>query len=396
MRPLTLVDRLSVAAALGLALLAVLPTEQWTSASLVLRFKGAVRNDGPNQIDLEQRERGYYEKVLEVHRGLDRIDGGWGDPIGTESENQPQPFRHGGLVQDVADVRDYVLKPNLDTRYWDGVRWSTNARGMRDREYAIPKPPGVTRYALVGDSIGCGWGVDQSESFEAITEAQLDREARAFGRGGFELLNHSVPGHAPGQRWADFLANDGWRDELDGVIVQATPAEVGWDERRLRVLLARGPGFGFDAPMYAETLAQAGARPGDRVDGYRRRLEPWRWAILEGVYRHIAQECRARGVRSWYILVPRVGKTTTPSQRRELLSLAARCGFDEVHDLTGVIPESDPARYALSPRDYHPNALGHRLLAEALIARLRPAATSAGTASAFRWGFSNRRAELHQ
>ena len=396
MRPITLIDRLGVAAALGLALLMVLPAEQWTRAPLVLRLKGAVRNDGPNRIDLDRRERGYYEKVLEAHRGLDRVGGGSGDPVENESEGQPQPFRHGALVQDVADVRDYVLKPNLDTVYWDGVDWSTNSRGMRDREYMVPKPPGVTRFALVGDSIGCGWGVDQSESFEAITEAQLDRESRALGMGGFELLNHSVPGHAPGQRWADFLANDGWRDDLDGVIVQATPAEVGWDERRLRVLLARGPEFGFSAPMYAHVLAQAGARPGDQVDGYRRRLEPWRWAILEGVYRHIARECRARGVTSWYILVPRIGRTTTPDERRELLDLAARCGFDEVHDLTGAIPESDPARYALSPRDFHPNALGHDLLAQALIARLRPMTNSAGTAAASNSSFLHMRAEIHQ
>ena len=52
------------------------------------------------------------------------------------------------------------------------------------------------------------------------------------------------------------------------VVYQATLADLGWDERRLRVMLPRGQGW--DALAYRPALDRLGARPGHDSDAYKR------------------------------------------------------------------------------------------------------------------------------
>ena len=70
-----------------------------------------------------------------------------------------------------------------------------------------------------------------------------------------EIINCAVPGHSPGQRWCHFT-QVGWPMKPDLVIYESTAADVGWDERRLRYLLARG--MAWDSPIYH---ARAGTKP---------------------------------------------------------------------------------------------------------------------------------------
>ncbi|MBM4337801.1 MAG: hypothetical protein FJ108_18080 [Deltaproteobacteria bacterium] len=57
-----------------------------------------------------------------------------------------------GLLQASADPGIvYELKPNLDTRF-NLVAFRTNSRGLRDREYALAKPAGAFRVAVIGGS----------------------------------------------------------------------------------------------------------------------------------------------------------------------------------------------------------------------------------------------------
>ena len=222
----------------------------------------ALKDPGPNRHDVERMERGYYEQLLDSGRRLTIVE--------------PAPFDAGRLCNVVTDLREYILKPNMKTSH-RGASWTTNSLGMRDREYNVLKPLGVVRIALVGDSIGSGWGVQDGESFEALLETHLNHTTRSNAPRGdtvpdapgrlapinalgtqsvrisanVEVLNFSVPGHAPGQRWEQFR-RAGWPMSPDVVIFEATPADPGWDERRLRGLLARN--IGWDAPQYREAI----------------------------------------------------------------------------------------------------------------------------------------------
>jgi len=306
----------------------------------------ALHDDGLNRHDTERVERGYYEQLIHAGRRVDAVE--------------PSPFDAGRLCDVVDDLREYTLKPNLTTEH-RGATWTTNAQGMRDRARTDAKPPGVVRVALVGDSIGSGWGVDDGLGFAPLMETILPT---------VEVLNVSVPGHAPGQRWEQFR-RIGWGMSPDVVLFEATPADPGWDERRLRVLLPKG--VGWEAPQYRDAILASGASRGGDAESYKASLKPQRWAILENVYQAAVAECRDRKVLAAWILIPRVGKPIAQADRERLVALAKSSGFAIVADLSDAFDGIEPADLAIAPNDFHPNARGHRILADRIAKALSAA-----------------------
>jgi GDSL-like lipase/acylhydrolase family protein len=323
-----------------------------------LAVREALCRDQLNDADYERMERGYYERLLDTGRYLSSL-AELGEGRRALARAEALPFDAGPLTITVDDLREYILKPNLSILR-RGVPWSTNSLGMRDQEYEIVKPPHTFRIALVGDSIGSGWGVDNEHGFEPLLECSLDAKSRKEGGPAIEILNFAVPGHAPGQRW-DHFTKLGWKMGPDLVIYEATLADPGWDERRLRGLLPRG--IGWDSPLYRDALALAGATPGGDFETYKRVLRQSRWEILANVYRSIAADCRARSVPSVWVLIPRVGKANDPEARGLILDLARAAGFSAVVDLSDAFDGLDPDELAIDRDDYHPNAEGHERLA---------------------------------
>jgi lysophospholipase L1-like esterase len=334
------------------------------------RARETLRNDLPSRADYAKIERGYYEQILDATAGGGRSPSsivGAAATAALAGHAEPVEIEHGRLTDKTDDVREFVLKPNLVRDPGRRIPWSTNDHGMRDRRHSVPKPPGTVRLALVGDSIAAGWGVGDEQGFEPRLEHSLDVRSRSTGGPSVEVLNFAVPGHGPGQRWTHFAAV-GWAFQPDVVLFEATPADTGWDERRLRGTLARG--IGFDAPVYRDVLTRAGIKPGLDAEGYRRALRPLRRELLAGVYRAAVADCKARGVAAVWVLIPRVGKPIDPAERRDLVNTARASGFDAVIDICDVYEGTDPRDLAVGPNDFHPNADGHARIARALEAAL--------------------------
>jgi hypothetical protein len=72
-----------------------------------------------------------------------------------------------------------------------------NSLGLRGREIPIPKPGGVTRILVFGDSFVFGIGVDEPHVFTARLEDLLNREESSAGR--YEVLNMGVSGYSTDQ-----------------------------------------------------------------------------------------------------------------------------------------------------------------------------------------------------
>ncbi len=316
------------------------------------RIRGALRADERSLADLERIERGYYEVLNDSGRRLDQA---------ASARPSPPPSDFGPLTLTVADVREYMLKPNLSVPH-RGATWTTNSRGMRDREYSLAKPAGVYRIGLAGDSIGAGWGVEDGQGFEPVWENRWNQERPV------EIWNHAVPGLAPGQRWEHF-SREGWAANPDLVVFQGSPADLGWDDRKLRSLLPNG--IGWEVAAYRDAFQTARIRPGGDENDYKIALKPHREAILASVYRTVVDDCRLRGVVSVWLLLPRVGKPTPPAERSRLVKLARTAGFSRVVDLSDTFDGLDPARLAIGPNDFHPNAQGHARLALRLDEALR-------------------------
>ena len=91
----------------------------------------------------------------------------------------------------------YELKPSATSQ--DGVV-TTNRFGMRDHEYTLKKPTGVTRICVIGDSVAFGYRIEPSmlpirEIFPELLESKLNvASARSY-----EVLNFSVTGYNSAQ-----------------------------------------------------------------------------------------------------------------------------------------------------------------------------------------------------
>ena len=331
------------------------------------RVRDSLKSNLLNRGDLDRIEHGYYQQLLGPSRRLDdladlpglRLRGSTGSPWSV-------PFDDAPLVMRVDDVREVILKHDDDV-VRKGVRWHTNSQGMRDRDYAVNKPPRTFRIALVGDSIGAGWGIDVEERFESILERVWTSRASAGSGMAVEIFNCAVPGHSPGQRWQHF-SQIGWPLKPDMVIYESNAADVGWDERRLRFLLARG--IGWDSPIYHLALERAGIERSLSPDDYKRALRPRHWDILGNVYQTMAADCQSRGVPIIWILLPRVGRPGDHDEERALAQTARAAGVSRVVDVTDAYAGLDPARLAVDSRDFHPNALAHQKLAERLDAAM--------------------------
>lgn len=89
------------------------------------------------------------------------------------------------------------------------TKFRTNSRGLRDREYSIEKPNGVTRIVVIGDSFTWGWGVGDQEIYTEILEASLK---------GVEVINLGVTAFDTSQEFR-YLEVEGMKYEPDIVLL---------------------------------------------------------------------------------------------------------------------------------------------------------------------------------
>lgn len=115
----------------------------------------------------------------------------------------PPPFdeEEGYFRPGTAPGSVYELRPHHTFRYFyyrrglgglaRTVEFTTNAHGLRERDLAVPKPPGTWRALVVGDSVAFGHGVAVEEAFPRVLEGLL-QEPEGPRR---EVVNAAVTGY---------------------------------------------------------------------------------------------------------------------------------------------------------------------------------------------------------
>src|SRR5690606_23960900 len=134
----------------------------------VTRVLVALQSDHFSQTEASQLVQGYYEQLNEgsVQAGLFSGHGVVSD--------KPDPRLH---FMDFTRVRRDVMGLGLspDPEGEDAGSWSAiNRWGTRDRDLERAEPRGVCRIALVGSSVGMGFGVGGGETFARRLEQNLN------------------------------------------------------------------------------------------------------------------------------------------------------------------------------------------------------------------------------
>jgi lysophospholipase L1-like esterase len=255
-----------------------------------------------------------------------------------------------------------------------GVPVSINSKGLRDYEYAYDTPPGVTRILALGDSVTFGWGVELEKTYPKVLERLLNGGPN---RDRYEVLNGGV-GNFTTSRIIGFYDYELHKYQPSVVIfafylnnANDTP-DSKWK-------------FLFDTPLEFPVflwsrLQAVSARSGvsKSFDDFYRDLYSddnpqyvtFR-ANLSGFLRRLLEQRKVVVVAS----VPDMRDLQRPTYRFQFVTdRLAKIARDEgayFVDLYPAVAGISADKILNTPEDRHPNADGHRRLAEALYAFLR-------------------------
>jgi hypothetical protein len=313
----------------------------------------AARSSGLNREDEADVERGYYEGLLAVDKfNLELFD-----------HYARRPPEWGATITDVGlatpthDFQRYELKPSAAVRF-KGAVLHTNRWGMHDKDYSLEPPPKTFRVALLGASHAMGTGVDREGTFEAILERRLNEENDGGTYQSIEILNFAVWGYRPVQQ-IEVLNEKVLPFRPNAMLYVEHPG----DNRRLIVNLGEAVREGIELPYpyLRQLVAKAGIDRTTPLPKMRRRLEPYVDDIVLWLYRDLVRTCKDHEILPVYVSLPVVHSEHEPPN----LQPAREAGFTII-DLKGVYAGHTWYKLILSQWDSHPNAEGHRIVAERL------------------------------
>jgi hypothetical protein len=307
-----------------------------------------------NQMEMAQMEQGYYENLLDVNRFNGEL---WNlysrRPIECSTNSVDA-----GIARHTSNFVRVELLPSVEAKY-RGVVIKTNQWGMHDDECSQERPPSCYRIALLGDSHVMATGVESAIDFESLVESRLNRENTNKQISSYEILNFAFEGYAPTiQVWV--LENRALSFDPNAVFLVGHPDDEKRAVNHVVQLVREGiePAF----PFVREVIQRANVNENTPDPIVRRRLAPFGEELMNWSLRRVVEICKERGIRPVYVLVPEV---TIDNEGIVECQRAEKAGFTILNLADAYSGRARKGLY-LSPWDTHPNAMGHRLLAERL------------------------------
>jgi hypothetical protein len=250
---------------------------------------------------------------------------------------------------------------------FNGTRLTTNRWGMRDQDYEQIPPPDTYRIALTGPSFVMGYGVEDGEDFGWLVEERLNRENTGSRYAGYEILNFAVPGYSAIQNLM-VLEQKALAFQPNAIFFMAHQRE---EEAVVKYLADRlSVGADLPYPELIELASRAGAEPGATKVETERLLQPVGTEILSWTYRRIVEVSQAQGMLPVWIFMPTLEHPLREEEIARLNRVAEESGFI-VLDLSNAYDNQDLESLVVAYWDKHPNAEGHRLIAEDLYRKLQ-------------------------
>lgn len=297
-------------------------------------------------------------------------------------------------------VLDYELRPGAS----DG-RYRISADGLRDRDLPREKPAGEVRIAAIGDSITFANGVKRERGWTEQLERLLNVRTRPDGPR-FEVLNLGIPGYnttqvverlrrlglafEPDLVVYAYALNDPQAFSLEGAALRAmreegervaeeAPALRRWLARSrlfllLRELLLRGQAPWRPEQMPADPVYEAMKRgePGSYLRGIHREGESarrWPQGLAD-----LAALVREHDLPALVLVFPMFPDDpdgdALADVTAEVAAEARRVGLDALDLAPFYTAARHPSDHRVQADILHPNLLGHRIAAFAVLDRL--------------------------
>jgi hypothetical protein len=355
--------RSAVLHAVALLLLAgvAVPRMAALFGSSVAQMIATLRQDSASPMEVARMVHGYYEEIAATPVQA----GPWLGMLAGEEGPRANALQYTDMTRPADDLLERELIPGWKGEL-DGSLLTINRLGMRDREDVNPrKPAGTCRIALIGSSVVMGYGVADDEVFKCLLEERLNAAAPADGPR-YELLNFGT-----GKSWVIqrrvLIDRKVFSFEPDAIYYFAHQDELNGPTQHLAKLVARRNALPY--PCLQEIVRQAGITAETSWGAAEMRLKPFGREIVRGLYDDLARDCRKRAVLPVWIYLPIPGEKM-PAEMLKVADMASEAGFVAV-DLTDWAKGHAASEVRMHGVDYHPNALGHRLIAERLFAAMR-------------------------
>jgi lysophospholipase L1-like esterase len=290
-----------------------------------------------------------------------------------------------GIRKQIGNIRGFIVTSQYRHRF------TTNSKGFRGtNEYAIPKPPNVFRVLALGDSVVCGYGVEDDQTFSAVLQRQLSARRSA------EVLNLAVPGFGTAEELIqlenvgleyqpdlvilgyfindhfDNLTSDLYRVQ-DGKLVRN--AKVIEPALYLRDHLSRIPGYTFlcQHSYFINFLRQSASSHFRSKAGQKHALEAQAFisdkpneqqiVLTSALLDEIIRVCIDRGIRVVVLNIP-MEKQGAWMQNLPTDRLGLKPGVRIVDVASDVWQDENIWNIAHKNGSYHPKARGHELIAD--------------------------------
>jgi hypothetical protein len=320
----------------------------------------SLRSGRLSRLDVAKLERGYYEDLLSVDRFNSQL---W--EIYAKRPPNLLGIEGANLKRFTNDFAGYELMPSRVSISTYGPI-TVNRWGMRDRDYELVPPPDTFRFVILGPSNVMGWGVADGETFESLLEKRLNEDGESTGGSHIEILNFAVPGYEPPQELVAF--DKALRFSPQGVIYVAVGRELSQAARYLAQ--AAHNGLEIPYPELRSIVDRAGVVPGMDETEALRRLRPVENDILTWIYSYVVEKSRAVGARPILAFVPQVRSGLWEEETAGTIEIARKAGFI-VMDLADIYEGQDIDQIRVAEWDDHPNARGHRMIADRLTAEFK-------------------------
>ncbi len=296
-------------------------------------------------------------------------------------DNPPGQFRRSA-------TRAFEHKPGFKGHDILGNPIVINSHGMRDREYPVDKPQGVTRIVVLGDSVAFGWGVKAEDTFPKQLELILNQG----GPGRYEVLNTGTRGYNTYQE-LQLLKEVGLRFHPDVVILAYVNNDAEPLEKQAGLIsgkhlwLIRLKDFVKEhSYLYAFfrknlEVARHMVTPQKFSETYTDQfnLDNPGWKASREALKELQGLSGQERFRLILAYCPQFenlkpGESYPPALeriRRQVLGAGRELGIDTI-DLLEAVRGQDPEKLKVSTGDsFHPSPYGHQLFAKALAAHLK-------------------------
>ena len=260
----------------------------------------------------------------------------------------------------------YELRPNASVfEHGFNQQFSTNSAGFRDREFITPKPQGIYRVIVVGDSIAFGWNQSADQLFPKL----LEQRFIADGHPEVEVYNMAV---------------DGYNSQQEVELIRTRALSYQPDLLLIAYCLNDNT-YGADGGTWRH-FQKSSSRAYDWLSLRCTRLQQ-QWSgkdITTTAFEDLAEIVAEQKLPVLVVVFPALTRKSDGSypflaQHIQLAGLADRLGF-LLLDLGEPFLHQGFRNLQVHPNDVvHPNALGHQIASDSIYSFLNNPPDSAAT-----------------